>query len=195
MSLLSELLSSKIRENIFSLLFAGSVEELHMREIQRRSGMSIGAVQQELQKLEKLDVIKSRRSSNRLYYHANKEHPLYIDIRNLVLKTSGLADVLKEALKDQRIKVAFVFGSIAENNERAGSDVDLMVIGELDLEAIVDMLHGVTDKIDREINPHVFSEAEFKKRLKAKEHFITSIMDVKKIFIVGTEDDLKAMGG
>ena len=98
MSLLSEILSSNIRAEIFRLLFGVTDEELHMREIERRTGFAIGTIQTELKKLLRLDLLNKRRDGNRLYYHANKDHPLYTAIHNLVIKTVGLVDVLHGAL-------------------------------------------------------------------------------------------------
>src|SRR3989338_7671367 len=113
MNLLAEMLSSRGRAEIFRLLFSGTVSELHNREIERRSGLSESAVRQELNKLKRLGLLIGRKDSNRVYYGANKDHPLYKDIQNLVLKTSGLVDVLRDALSDKSIRIALVFGSIA----------------------------------------------------------------------------------
>jgi predicted nucleotidyltransferase/DNA-binding HxlR family transcriptional regulator len=195
MNRLAELLSSRARAEIFRLLFSGAVEELHVREIERRSGLNDSTLRQELRKLVRLELVQNRRDSNRLYYRAKTESPLYPEIRNLVLKTSGLADVLKSALMDKRIRVAFVFGSIGRGDEKAGSDVDLMVIGQLGLRDLSRLLSGIEGKIGREVNPHVLREEEFRKRIRAKEHFVSSIMDIPKIFIIGSQRELEAMGG
>ena len=133
MALLAELLSSKVRAEIFRLLFGIRERELHVREIERQAGFSIATVRQELQKLVKMQLLKTKKDGNRLYYRANTEHPLYPDIRTIVLKTSGLVEVLKRALNKKDIRVAFIFGSIAQNQEGARSDVDLMVIGKVGL--------------------------------------------------------------
>lgn len=194
MNILAEILSSRVRAEIFRLLFSGTVDELHVREIQRRSGFNDRSIRQELGKLERRELVKKRKSSNRLYYRANVEHPLYQEIHNLVLKTSGLVDVLREVLNDKRIKVAFVFGSIAQGREKAGSDVDLMVIGSLGMRELSAMLSGVTDKIGREVNPHIFDEKEFRRRVKDKEHFVTRVLESTKMFIVGDENDLSSVG-
>jgi predicted nucleotidyltransferase len=191
---LAELLSSRARAEIFRLLFSGTGEELHVREIERRSGLNDSTLRQELRKLVRLDLVHSRRDSNRVYYRAKTENPLYHEIRNLVLKTSGLADVLKSALEDKRIRVAFVFGSIARGEEKAGSDVDLMVIGQLGFRNLSRLLSGIEEKIGREINPHVLREEEFQRRIRAKEHFISSVMEAPKFFIVGSQHELEAMG-
>lgn len=194
MNLLAEILSSRVRAEIFRLLFSGTGDELHVREIERRSGFNDRSIRQELGKLERRELVKKRRSSNRLYYQANMEHPLYQEIHNLVLKTIGLVDMLKEVLNDKRIKVAFVFGSIAQGEEKAGSDVDLMIIGSLGMRELSGMLSGVTDRIGREVNPHIFDEKEFRRRVKDKEHFVTRVLESAKIFIVGDENDLSSMG-
>ncbi len=196
MNVLAEILSSKIRADIFRLLFGTNTEELHMREIERRSGYAIGSIQTELKKLLRLDLVKKRKDGNRLYYRANREHPLYPDIRSFVLKTIGLVDVIKAALRqDDVITIAFVFGSIARHEETPGSDVDLMVIGKLSLRTLTGMLAGVPGQIGREINPHVFSVNEFVKRKAKNEHFITQVLDAPKIFVIGTANDLEAMAG
>jgi predicted nucleotidyltransferase len=129
-----------------------------------------------------------------VYYRAKTESPLYPEIRNLVLKTSGLSDVLKSALTDKRIRVAFVFGSIARGEEKAGSDVDLMVIGQLGLRDLSRLLSGIEEKIGREVNPHVLREEEFQKRIRAKEHFVSSVMEAPKLFVIGSQRELEAMG-
>ena len=193
MNRLAELLSSRARAEIFRLLLSGTGEELHVREIERRSGLNDSTLRQELRKLVRLDLVQSRRDSNRVYYRAKTESPLYPEIRNLVLKTSGLSDVLKSAFTDKRIRVAFVFGSIARGEEKTGSDVDLMVIGEIGLRQLTGLLSGVSVRIGREINPHVFSMKEFSRRKATKDHFLTQVLESPKIFIIGNENELKAM--
>jgi predicted nucleotidyltransferase len=194
MNRLAELLSSRARAEIFRLLLSGTGEELHVREIERRSGLNDSTIRQELRKLVRLDLVQSRRDSNRVYYRAKTENPLYPEIRNLVLKTSGLADALKSALVDKRIHVAFVFGSIARGDETATSDVDLMVIGQLGLRDLSGLLSGIQEKIGREVNPHVLKDEELRKRVRAKEHFVSSVLESPKIFILGSHHDLEAMG-
>jgi len=148
----------------------------------------------EIKKLLKLDLIERRKDGNRIYYQANKEHPLYTEIRNIVLKTTGLAEVIKGALSaSPDIKIAFVFGSIAHHTEKAASDVDIMVIGTLGLRKLTGLLTGVSVRVGRDINPHVFSEKEFVKRKKGQDHFLNQVLESPKIFIIGTENDLAKM--
>ncbi|UCG63575.1 MAG: helix-turn-helix domain-containing protein [Deltaproteobacteria bacterium] len=195
MNKLSEILSSRTRAEIFRLLFGTVEEELHLREIQRRSGLNESTIRQELRKLVRLDLVKRRKDGNRVYYKAHKSNPLYPELRNLVLKTVGLTDVLRSALQDERIQVAFVFGSITDGKETADSDVDLFVIGQLGLRGISELLSGISEKIGREINPHVMGVNAFRKRIETGEHFISRVIESPKLFILGTENDLNAMGG
>lgn len=195
MSLLPEILSSKVRAEVFRLLFGINDEALHMREIQRRTGCAIGTIQSELKKLLRHDLVQKRKDGNRQYYTANKTHPLYLDIRNLVLKTNGLVDIIHNALrKAETVKIAFVFGSIARQEEKSRSDLDLMVIGDLGLRKLTEMLSEVPSIIQREINPYVLSKDEFIKRRGKNNPLITNVLNSQKIFIIGNENDLAAMG-
>lgn len=195
MALLAEILSSNIRAEIFRHLFGAEKQSLHLREIERRTGFAVGTVQQEIDKLKRLDIITRIKDGNRIYYKANTDHPLYPEIRNLVLKTNGLADLLEKALSSEtKIKIAFVFGSFARKEEKAISDVDLMVIGDIGLRKLTGLLMDVSDKLGREINPYRLTESEFIKRKKEKDHFLQQVLKSPKIFITGTEDELKAMG-
>lgn len=195
MNLLAEILSSKIRAELFRLLFGVNDKALYMREIERRSGFAIGTIQGELKKLSNLDLVLKKVDGNRTYYRANKNHPLFDDIHNLTLKTTGLVDVLKNALGTKKIKLAFVFGSFARGEENAESDIDLMVIGNLGLRDVTRLLSDTEGKILREINPHVYSENEFCEKYKKQDHFVSQLVAGAKIFIIGMEDELKKMVG
>jgi len=188
--MLAEILSSEARAEIFRILFGVTTEELHLREIQRRSGMEVRSIQVELARLTKLDLVVPRRSGNRVYYRANVDHPLFLEIRGLVLKTAGLADLLRDALAGLDLRLALVFGSMAAREEKARSDVDLLVVSSTTLRELASRLDSVTRVIGREVNPIVFSEGEFTERLRRKDHFLTRVLESPRIFIVGTEHDL-----
>lgn len=194
MNILAKLVCSRVRAEIFRILFGLRSGELHLREIQRQTGFAIGTVRQDIGKLVKMGLVLRRRDGNRVYYAANEKHPIFIEIRHLVLKTVGLADVLGAALKVDGIHCAFVFGSLASRTATAESDVDLMVIGETGLRKVSVLLSGAGNRLGREINPHVMSPAEFVKRRREKDHFVTSVLAMPKIFVVGSEYDFEAMG-
>jgi len=194
MSMLSEILSSKVRAEVFRLLFGLNKDALYVREIQRRSGFAIGTIQTEMKKLHKLDLVSKTRDGNRLYYRANQHNPIFSEIQALVIKTVGLLDVLKDVLAGEKaILVAFVFGSLAGVSEKAESDIDLMVIGYLGLRALTRLLNGLTDKLGREINPFILTPEEFSTRKSKNEHFLSQVLKDPKLFIMGDEDDLKTM--
>ena len=194
MSVLAEVLSSRIRAEIFRILFGVRDLELHGRELARQSGFNEAATRQELRKLARLDLVVSRRAGNRVYYRAHREHPLYPEVHRIVLKTVGLVDVISRALSDSRVDLSFVFGSVAEGSVSATSDVDLLVIADLSLRELVSLLSGVAESIGREINPHIMSKEEYCDRCGRGDHFVTHVISGQKIFIIGSQDDLEAMG-
>ena len=195
MDTLTKLLSSRVKAEILRLLFGLQARELHVRELARQAGLNDATVRQELRRLGGLGLVAARRDGNRTYYRAVTDHPLYGDLRNMVLKTSGLADVLRRALTAPSIRVAFVFGSLAAGKEKAGSDVDLMVVGKPGLRQLAGALSGLQDRIGREINSHALSAEEFARRRAAKDHFLTQVLDSDKLFIVGDEHELERLGG
>jgi len=194
MSMLPDILSSRGRAEVFRLLFGVSSQELHLRELQRRSGLALRTIQQEVEKLEGMELLVSRRDGNRVYYSANTSHPLYQDIHSLVLKTSGLVEVLRDSLARKGVAVAFVFGSVARGEEGAEGDVDVMIIADVGLKKISTWLSGVSERLGREVNPHVMDEAEFSQRRETGDHFLLRVLDAPKLFVVGDDGELARLG-
>ena len=193
MSLLS-VLFPRVRAEVLRLLFADAARELHLRELTRQSGLGLGTVLDELEKLSAADLVTSRRDGNRRYYRANARHPLFPDLQQLVLKTAGLRDVLVSALKGVKgIEVAFVFGSLAAGSGRAASDVDLLVIGEAGLRALAPGLRRASESLGREINPVTMTAAEYA-RGKKKHPLLLDLADKEKLFIIGGADELERLG-
>ena len=179
---------------MFRLLFGLNRQELHVRDLERQAGFSVSTVRQELKNLESLGLEQTRVSGNRTYYRGNTTHPLYPEIRSLVFKTSGLADVIQEVLGKESIRVALVFDSNASGGETSESDIDLMVIGEVSLRQLVARLSGVSQQLSRELNPIVMTESEFAKRRDAGDHFVSTVLSSSKYFVIGDTDELAAMG-
>ncbi len=195
MNVLSEILSSRGRAEIFRMLFGVSDKPLHLRAIQRRSGLTIAPVQQEMRKLTRMELVTRRKDGNRVYYQANKSNPIYEDLHRIVLKTYGLADILRGCLGRIDVKIAFVFGSFARNEEKAESDIDLILIGNVGLREISSRLSDASQVLGREINPHVMTEEEYRKRSKQNDPFIRRISASEKIFITGDADELERLVG
>jgi predicted nucleotidyltransferase len=194
MSDLTDIIGSKSRAEVFKLLFEQPGTELYLRELQRRSGLSLRPIQQELSNLQAIGLIKVRKDGNRVYFSANSEHPLFPEIRSLVEKTTGVRALLQKALADPAIQLAFIFGSVASGTAKPGSDLDLFVVGELGLRKLTKLLSGTSDKIGRVVNPHVMTAQEFSKRMQTSDHFISNIMDSDKMFLIGDENELKRLG-
>jgi predicted nucleotidyltransferase/DNA-binding HxlR family transcriptional regulator len=191
---LVDIVSSRVKAELLRLLFGLRQPELHLRELVRQSGLSLGTVQQELRRLTRIGLVTARRDGNRVYYQADQEHPLYADLRNVVLKTNGLVNVLRQALQVKDVQLAFVFGSIARGEARPESDVDLMVITPLGLRGVARLLSGVGEKLGRQINPHVLAREEFSRRKGSGDHFVSSVLASPKLFAIGSEHELAAMG-
>ena len=146
----------------------------------------------ELIRLEKIGVLVSTKEGKQKYYQANRQSPVYHELHGLIVKTTGVADVLRSALAPSagRIKVAFIFGSIASGNEDKASDIDMMVVGAISFGDAVSLLSPAEEKLGREINPVVYPIAEFKQKVRADHHFVKTVLNNKKIFLIGDEDEL-----
>lgn len=194
MNILAIILSSRARAEIFKLLFGIEARDLHLREIERQTGFAIGTVRQETTRLVGTGLVQRRLDGNRTYFRANISHPLYPDIRSMVLKSIGLADTLRNVLSDPAILFAFIFGSIASGAEKADSDVDVFVVGDISLRALSKLLKSPGLAIGREINTQVMTEKEFVARKRRKEHFVSHVLASSKLMIKGSEDELDRLG-
>ena len=192
MGLLS-ILFPQVRAEVLRLLFADANRELHLRELTRQSGLTLGTMQDELEKLSKADLVTNRRDGNRRCYRANASHPLFPELQQLVLKTAGLREVLVEALHNIKgVEVAFVFGSLAGGAGKATSDVDLLVIGEAGLRALAPRLRKAGEQLGREINPVTMTAGEFAKG--RKNAFLAGVLGKEKLFVKGGPDELERLG-
>lgn len=194
MTSLGDIIGSKSRAEVFRLLFEQPGTELYLREIHRQSGLSIRPIQEELANLEAIGLVKSRKDGNRVYYRANTDHPLFPEIKSLVDKTTGVNAALRQVLSDREIEFAFIFGSVAAGTAKPESDLDLFVIGKLGLRRLTKLLSDLSDRVGREINPHVMTSQEFAERVKKKDHFISSVMGSEKTFLIGDANDLERLG-
>jgi uncharacterized protein len=189
MNLLSQLFLSEIRAALFRLFLGPSAGRMYRAEIIARFDFAGRSVEEELEKLVRLELLHTTKDGNRRYYEVNRAHPLYPELRGIVLKTGGLRDVLAEALKGAKVEHAFVFGSIAAGTETGESDVDLMVIGAATHRQTASGLRRASEVLAREINPHFLSAQEFFARLRKKDHFLGDVMAKPKLFIVGDDHE------
>lgn len=188
----ASLLFGAYRRGVLALLLLHPEQSLHVREIARAMGKPPGTVLRELNALAAAGVLVRRRVGNQVHFQANAASPIFEDLRNILKKTVGVADVLREALAPLagEIRAAFVYGSIARGDEREGSDIDLMVVGEVRFADVVAALAPAQELLRREVNPNVYPALEFGRKLAAGEPFLKRVLADRKIFIIGDEDDL-----
>ncbi len=193
----ADILFSKVRQRILALLYGDPDRSLHTKEIIRLSNSGNGAVQRELEAMTAAGLLTTKSIGNQKHYMANRESLLYTEIRSIVLKTFGLSSVLQQTLGPvaDKIRLAFVYGSIAKQEDNVNSDIDLMLIGDnLTYADVFTLLQDAEITLGRPINPTFYSPAEWNKKLHAKNNFIAQIIKQPKIFVIGSEDELTKLG-
>jgi predicted nucleotidyltransferase len=153
------------------------------------------SLQRELESLVAAQILVRREEGNRVYFQANTTNPIFPELAGLLEKTTGMATVLQAALQklSPRIKLAFIHGSVARHDERAGSDVDLLIIGQVGLSEVAPALRAAEERLGRAVNAAVYSETEFGDKLRGGHHFLTAVRQEKKIFLIGSQDELEEL--
>lgn len=194
---LSDVLFGKARGAVLGLLYGHADQSFYYREIVRRlANVSRGTLQRELDTLSNLGLVSRTTSGNQVYYSANRNHPIFPELYTLVAKTVGVVHSLRSALSniEDRITIAFVYGSFARQEETAASDIDLLVIGTATLDEVLDAVAAAGTSTGRIINPSVYSMREFKPKLASGNHFLSSVVRGPKVFLIGNEVELRKMG-
>jgi len=194
---LADLLFGRTRGAILALLYGRADQSFYTRQIAREVDASAGAVQRELENLSKVGLIVRNSVGSQVFYQANREAPIFREMQALVNKTVGVFSILRSALQplSKRIVVAFVYGSVAREEETAQSDVDLMVVGKATLDEVLSRLNTVEKSIGRPVNPTLYSVEEFKSKLANGNHFLSAVLKGQKAFLLGDEDELRKVGG
>ncbi|MEI2679659.1 MAG: nucleotidyltransferase domain-containing protein [Burkholderiaceae bacterium] len=164
---------------------------LHVRELARLTGASAGSLHRELRALADMGLLRRQEVGRQVHYQANTASPVFAELAGLLRKTAGLADVLRNALEPlgAKAELAFVYGSVAAGTERAGSDVDLMVLGTAGFADLARALAPVQDTLRREVNPTVMAPREFAVKLAKGDGFARSVAQGKRLWVIGGEDD------
>jgi len=186
-----ETLLPKTRRSILGLLFSHPDESFYLSEIVRSIGGSLGTVRRELLRLVDAGLLTRSRRGNQTHYRANEACPIFPELRGLILKTVGLVDVLRVALEGlDGVRVAFVYGSFAQGEARAESDIDVMVIGNVTFAKVCEHLRPAQEQLRREVNPVVYSVREFRRKVAAQHDFLTEVLQHEKLFVIGDADVL-----
>ncbi len=193
--MLSSLLFSDYRRRVLGLLLLHPDTTYHVRELARLTGTSAGTLHKELTKLTNGGVLRRQEVGNQVRYSADRDCPVFEELASILRKTSGLVDVLVEALSsvEKNIALAFVFGSVARGEQQSNSDVDVMLVGGLGFADAVQVLHPVQAILQREINPVVYSSDEFRRRTASDDSFVREVLSQPKLFVVGNENELRKL--
>lgn len=184
---LAQFLLGQSRSAVLGTLFLRPEVALHVRELARLTGVSPGSLHRELRNLADLGLLLRQETGRQVYYRANPQCPIFEELAGLLRKTAGLVDVVREALAPlvSKIDMAFVYGSMARGEEHAHSDIDLMLIGNLEFTEAVLALSDIQTTLRREINPTVLSRTEFDNKLQQTDGFVAQVWQGKKLWILG----------
>jgi len=188
-----DLLFGQTRGRVLALLYGAPGESFFIRQIGRQVETSVGTVRRELTLLADKGLIKRSAVGNQVFYQANQEHPDFPELRALLAKTAGVFPMLRAALAplSLRISVAFVYGSVARGEDKATSDIDLMVVGAVSLDDVLDAVGPLEKQLGRPVNPTIYSPADLTARLRSGNHFLQSLRKSKKAFLIGDEDGFR----
>jgi len=167
----------------------------YQRELQRLTGAHLRQLQRDLERLQRAGLVVARQDGNRVYYSAVSTHPAFADLRAVVVKTLGVSDVLRDALAgiEPCVPLAFIFGSVARGDDTAGSDLDLFMVGSVSRREVAARLAPVAALLKREVNPVIMGLDDVAARLRSGDHFVTSVFEGPRIWLVGDDDTLAAL--
>lgn len=186
------LFPNQYRRKVLGLLLMRPDQQIHLRELARVIGAAPGTLKKELDALCEAGLLRAERVGNQVRFCANTAHPVFPELQALIRKTIGLADALRLSLAPLagRIDAAFVFGSMASGTESAGSDIDLMVVGDAGFAEIVDATYAAQATLGREINPKVMSASEWQAKKAERNAFLQDVLNKPRIMLIGDADAL-----
>jgi len=193
--MLEALLGSKLRSKVLGWLFTHPDERYFVRQLTKLIKEDSTNVSRELSRLEQAGILVSTTEGKQKYYQVNRQSPLFDELHGLMLKTVGVADIIRKALEPRvaDIKLAFIFGSVAKRAENRFSDIDLLVAGNITFGEVCDLISTAEGTLNRELNPVVYTLSEFNKRVSENHYFISDILSGDKIFVVGDENELQSL--
>ena len=189
----ADALFTKVQQRVLAVLFGNPARSFYANELIALASSGSGAVQRQLAQLEAAELVTVKRVGNQKHYQANASAPIFEELRGLVVKTSGLADVLRATLAPlaPQIDLAFVFGSVAKGTDTAKSDIDLMVISDkMTYADIFSALEPATSRLQRTVNPTVYSRMEIERRIRDGSAFARRVLAQPKIWVIGEDRGL-----
>lgn len=192
---LAAALFGKGKRAILALLFAHPDRRFYLREIARAAAITPSVLQRDLASLSEAGILERTLEGRQVYYRANEACPIFPELRGLVTKTFGVADVLRAMLEPHaaHIELAFIYGSIASGTQTDKSDIDLMIVGDVEIAAIAQGLLDAEARLGRPINPTVYAQKEFSDKVLSGHHFLTTVLSRPIIYIIGGMHELEQL--
>jgi hypothetical protein len=189
--MLRDLMVSKVRVKLLQTFLSQPKEMFYVRQLVRTTNEEINAVRRELLRMEKAGMVQKEARGNRLYYWFNKEYPLFGDLLSLVAKTTGLGGkLIKKKNQLGRIKFAMLSGRLVRGLAPVEGGVDLLVVGEVDLQALGRLVQEEEKRLEREINYTAMAREEFEFRKKRRDPFLLGILSSSRVMLIGDEEAL-----
>ncbi len=181
--------------DVLGLLLLHPDEQYYQREIAERVGSTVLQTQRALKRIEDAGLVEKRRRGNRTYYGARRQHPVYDDLRRMLLKTVALGDQLRDVLGslEGKVRLAFVYGSVAAGTDVLTSDVDLFIVGQLTSRQAAQLLGPLGRSLEREFNPTIYPERELRSKARSGNPFIHKVLAGPKIWLIGDDDELATL--
>lgn len=194
MSSLAGIFATPTLAALLAVFARESDHSFYQKELVERTGGSLYLVQRELKRLETAGLVTRTPRGRHVEYQARLDHPAFPGLREALLRSVALGDVLRDALSDaEGVRLAFVFGSLARGEDAADSDVDLFVVGDLGLRDVATRVVPHLRDIGREPNIVVMSERDFSERVVSGEHFVTTVLAAPRLWLVGDDGELAAI--
>ncbi len=187
--MLNKILVSEVRVNILKLLLLNPNRAFHIRAIVRQVGAEINAVRRELDNLFEINLVTRRQSSNKIFYQIETQHPFYSDLLSLVAKEEGVgAAIIKNERRIGVIDYAVLSLAFLRGRKSTALDVDLFIVGVINLDVIQNIVKEEEGKINREINYSVMTMEEFMSRKRTNDPFIYRVLTQSRTMLVGDDE-------
>lgn len=177
---------------ILGQLFAHPDKRFYIREIARAAGAAPSLVQRDLATLTDAGILERTQEGRQVYYRANPACPIFEELKGIATKTFGIGDALRQMLEPfrDRIRLAFIYGSVASGAQTTHSDVDVMIVGDLQVSEFAPRLLEMERRLRRSVNPSVYPPAEFRSKAAAGHHFVAAVLERPIVFLIGDQREL-----
>jgi predicted nucleotidyltransferase len=182
---------TKKQGQILEIFFNDPEKSYYFRQLARLLKVEPGVFQKDINNLVQEGILTSEFQANSRFFQLNKKYALYPEIKSILFKTVGAEGQLRTLFaKNKNIHAAFIFGSYAKGEEDFLSDIDVMLIGNINEKEFLSGLKKIEDKLKREINYHIYSSDEWRKKIIDKFSFVGEVVKKPKIFLIGDEKNL-----